>query len=120
MVQLLLELLLTGNGQLDATHVPMGPATKGPGPLALLQSHLSHAENAHLAGPLLCWARSHSPAAVLLLRLTCRCVNLWSICCILLACDHVMLENVRWMHVWLMSLLMYLSSQTLGHQNLQL
>ena len=71
-VQLLVELLLTGSGQLDAAYQPKGPAAQGLQPLAVLQQHLSHASNAHLAGPLLKWARSTSPAALLLLRLTCR------------------------------------------------
>lgn len=74
MVQLLLELLLTGSGQLEPAYQPCSHATQQLWPLAVLQRHLSHAENAHLATPLLRWARAHSPAAVLLLRLTCKCV----------------------------------------------
>ena len=75
MVQLLLELLLTSSGQLDPAYQPQGPASQGPHPLTVLQHHLSHANNAHLAEPLLRWARAHSPAALLLLRLTCKCVT---------------------------------------------
>ena len=89
MVQLLIELLLTSSGQLEIAYQPQSPASQGPSPLSVLQHHLNHANNAHLAEPLLRWARAHSPAALLLLRLTCKYVTA-VLCCASIALDHTL------------------------------
>ena len=70
-VQLILELSLTGSGELDPHYsTTLDPSAQQP--LSILQKHLSYEANAGLTGALLQWAKASGPPAVRLLRLTCR------------------------------------------------
>ena len=71
MLELIVELLLTGKGQLD----PYYSNDRDPSAqqlVSVLQQHLSCEANASLSGPLLQWAKASGPPAMHLLRLTCR------------------------------------------------
>ena len=71
MLQLIVELLLTSNGQLDPLYCnSQDPSAQQP--VSVLQQHLSWAGNASMSGPLLHWAKTIGPPAIRLLRLTCR------------------------------------------------